>query len=550
MRYLSIADMLVNSRRSVRKWTTYLAPRILSATVFLSGTVLLLSGATPAAAGRLRWLRDTLPLPVIELSHFLGSVVGMLLILLARSLQRRIETAYYAAAGLLVGGILFSLLKGFDYEEALILTLMLGLLLPSRQHFYRKGALFTERLSTAWFVAIMLVIACTLWLMLFVYKHVEYSTELWWQFAFRASAPRSLRAMAGIVLVTLVFTSARLLRSKAQPPAMPTPDDLAKARQIVVSSPRSDAHLALLGDKYLLFDPDRTAFIMYGAEGRSWIAMGDPVGEATAGRALAWDFREMCDRAGRWPVFYQVGEDHMPLYIDMGLALIKLGEEARVPLNTFSLEGGKGKNLRRTHRQLSDAGCVFEMAEPPLNEVLMTELRLVSDRWLAEKHAAEKGFSLGFFQPNYIRNGAVALVRQQGNVIAFANVWRSGEADELSVDLMRYVPQAPPSVMEYLFITLMLWGKQHDYRWFNLGMAPLSGLSSQPTSPLWNRIASLAYRHGEHFYNFQGLRQYKDKFDPVWNPKYLASPGGLALPAIVTNVTTLISGGLAQIVSK
>jgi phosphatidylglycerol lysyltransferase len=87
----------------------------------------------------------------------------------------------------------------------------------------------------------------------------------------------------------------------------------------------------------------------------------------------------------------------------------------------------------------------------------------------------------------------------------------------------------------------MLWGKQQGYQWFNLGMAPLSGIENRPLAPLWNRAVNLAFHYGDHFYSFEGLRAYKEKFDPVWSPKYLASPGGLALPRILADITTLIS---------
>ena len=115
---------------------------------------------------------------------------------------------------------------------------------------------------------------------------------------------------------------------------------------------------------------------------------------------------------------------------------------------------------------------------------------------------------------------------------------------------MRYLPDAPHNVMDYLFIQLILWGKQEGYRWFNLGMAPLSGLENPSLAPLWNRVGAFIFRHGEHFYNFQGLRQYKAKFNPEWKPKYLASPGGLALPRVLTNLASLISGGLKRAFSK
>jgi phosphatidylglycerol lysyltransferase len=81
-------------------------------------------------------------------------------------------------------------------------------------------------------------------------------------------------------------------------------------------------------------------------------------------------------------------------------------------------------------------------------------------------------------------------------------------------------------------------------------MAPLSGLDPRQLAPLWSKVGAFLYRHGEHFYNFQGLREYKEKFGPVWQPRYLASPGGLALPRLLANVASLINGGLRGVVSK
>lgn len=249
-------------------------------------------------------------------------------------------------------------------------------------------------------------------------------------------------------------------------------------------------------------------------------------------------------------MFYEAGQDLLPLHIDLGLTFLKLGEEARVDLETFSLKGDAGKKFRHTINRVEKAACAFTLIPAQEVPLLLPELRLVSDAWLAEKNTREKGFSLGFFTPEYLRQFPAGVIRQDGKIIAFANLWLGAEKEELSPDLMRHVPEAPPGIMEYLFIQLMLWGKQEGYRWFNLGMAPLSGLEARTLAPLWNRLGAFVFRHGEHFYNFQGLRQYKEKFDPVWEPKYLASPGGLALPRILTNIASLISGGLKGVIAK
>ena len=149
-----------------------------------------------------------------------------------------------------------------------------------------------------------------------------------------------------------------------------------------------------------------------------------------------------------------------------------------------------------------------------------------------------------------ITNFPVAIVRCDGEPAAFANLWLSGTRAELSVDLMRFGPDAPRGSMDYLFIELMLWGRDQGYRWFNLGMAPLSGLERHPLAPAWHRVGNFVFRHGEHFYNFEGLRRYKSKFDPEWEPKYLVARGGIALPRVLVDVSVLIAGGVNELFAR
>ena len=110
---------------------------------------------------------------------------------------------------------------------------------------------------------------------------------------------------------------------------------------------------------------------------------------------------------------------------------------------------------------------------------------------------------------------------------AFANLWAGRRPRGLSIDLMRYANDAPKGVMDYLFVQIMLWGKAEGYAWFSLGMAPLAG-AGEPLrlAPAWRKLGRLVYRYGENFYNFEGLRHYKDKFGPEWRPRYLAAPSG------------------------
>jgi phosphatidylglycerol lysyltransferase len=537
--------------RAFGQWVPEVAPRVLAVTTFVGGTVLLVSGATPAISGRLSWVRDFLPLPVIEISHFLGSLAGTGLLLLARGLQRRLDAAYLLTAILLASGMLASLLKGFDFEEAIILGIMLGMLLPCRKYFYRRSSLLAEPFTPGWVVAILLVFSGTLWLGLFSYKHVEYSNDLWWRFAWHGGASRFLRAAVGSLCLTLFIAIARLLRPAWPRIVSPDAAETDRVRALVQASRRTVANLALLGDKRFLFSESGKGFIMYGVEGRSWVAMGDPVAPQGEVVELAWRFLQLCDRHGGWTVFYEVATENLTVYLDMGLTLLKIGEEARVRLETFSLEGGDRKELRHVRNRLEKEGCSFEVIPAEGTEDVLMELKRISDAWLEDRNTREKGFSLGFFDPVYIKRYPIALVRREGKIVAFTNLWQGADKDELSMDLMRYSSEAPDSVMDYLIVRLILWGRDQGYHWFSLGMAPLSGLESHPgLAPLWSRIGAFVHRHGEHFYNFQGLRRYKDKFDPEWEPRYLAIPGGLKLPRVFTNIASLISGGMKGVIAK
>jgi phosphatidylglycerol lysyltransferase len=543
-------SQLAGLARFVHQGLASVAPPLLSAIIFAGGALLLFSGATPELPHRLAWIRKFLPLPLQELSHFLGSLAGLALLLLARGIQRRLDSAYHLTIALLAAGIVFSLAKGLDYEEALILAFMLAALLPGKRFFYRRASLLSQRFTAGWIAAIAAVLSGSVWLGFFAYRHLDYSQDLWWQFTVHGDAPRFLRATVGVIVLSVIIGMVKLLRPAPPEPILPDRGLPDLVRAVVAASTDTTASLALLGDKRFLFSESGRSFIMYGIEGRSWIAMGDPVGPEDEWKDLVWRYRELCDRQNGWPVFYEVCKENLYLYLDLGLAPLKIGEEARVPLQEFSLEGSPRKGLRYIHSRMQREGAVFSMVPASGVPPLLPRLKSISDAWLADKHTREKRFSLGYFNEDYLALFPCALVRRGDAVIAFSNVWEGADKEELSIDLMRQLPGSSPGIMEFLFVELLLWGRHQGYRWFNLGMVPLAGLEDRSLAPIWNRLGSRVFRHGEHFYNFQGLRRFKEHFEPQWEPKYLVAPRGFLLPRILANLATLISGGLMGVVKK
>lgn len=542
------------------------APGIFSLIAFSAGIFMLVSAVTPALAGPLRMIGAFLPLPLIELSHFMASIVGVLLLLVAIGLGQRLDHAWTFAVILLSIGTGLTIFKGAGLHEAAILVGALTLILPTRQAFYRTTPLTHANISAPWILAILATIGAALWLGFFSYAHEEYRNELWWSFTLNGESSRFLRAAAGICVLCLIFSLWRWLRPKTLAATGATPVPAAQIKAILnqAQTGHADGALALLGDKQFHLSPSGQSFVMYGMRGRNWIVMGEPVGREAEIDALLWSFRELADKHGAAPIFYAVRKEFLPRAVELGLVAQKIGEAAVIALDSFGLEGPARSGLRNVHRRAGRDGLRFEMVAQEELDPILPDLQIISDQWLARHGGSEKGFTLGRFDRDYLRNFPTAIVRRQtpgetdadqgkpdrGKIVAFTNVWLTPNHNEISIDLMRFGEAAPKGVMDYLFIELMLWGKANQYRLFDLGMAPLSGLEGHRLAPLLSQLGALIFEHGNKIYGFEGLRAYKKKFDPIWEPLYLAAPGRLMLPMALADVALLTSGGLTGLMKK
>ena len=168
--------------------------------------------------------------------------------------------------------------KPVNYEEALALMLMLLVLWRARPAFDRRAAFFDTRFSAGWILAIVGALGASIWIGLFAFKHVEYSNELWWQFELHGEASRFLRGSVGAAVSLLLFALARLMAPAPHEVVEPTDADLDDARRIIDEQTSTFPYLVFLRDKAMLFDDERQGFVMYGVQGRTWVALGDPVG--------------------------------------------------------------------------------------------------------------------------------------------------------------------------------------------------------------------------------------------------------------------------------
>jgi lysylphosphatidylglycerol synthetase-like protein (DUF2156 family) len=539
--------------RDVRPAALVVAPTLMALLTLGAGVMLLASGATPGDPERLRWLADHAPLPVIEVSHFVSSIIGLMLVLVAFGLRQRLDAAWAAACSLLAVAATLALLKGVNWEETTVLAVLCLLLLPLHEAFPRMARLSRMDITPGWMLSALMALIGAGLLSLWSFHNVAYGDQLWWRVMVSADASRSLRAWTGAGVLFLGLGLWRLISTPATPPIVEDSDpDFEQVRAILASAedPTPDANLALLGDKRFLFSVSGKTFLMFGVRGRSWVAFGAPVGLVSERQELLWRFRELADAHAARPVFYAMGPNLLPEIVEMGFALQKTGESAYVRLEGFNLQGRKREVLRRNWRKAAEAGAVFEVVGPAQTRTLMAELRTISDTWLSHHAGGEKSFSMGRFDPAYVGEFACALVKVEGRIVAFANLWTTANHNSFSMDLMRYSSEAPKNIMDYLFVELLGWGREQGYQAFEFGMAPLAGLEARPLAPWMSRLGRLVFERGEEIYNFQGVRRYKDKYDPVWQPRYIAAANKWAISLSLIDVSLLSAGGVTGLAKR
>ncbi|WP_270583106.1 bifunctional lysylphosphatidylglycerol flippase/synthetase MprF [Bacillus smithii] len=302
------------------------------------------------------------------------------------------------------------------------------------------------------------------------------------------------------------------------------------------------SHLAFLGDKSFFLSKDGNAFIQFSIIRDKVVVLGDPVGNEDSFYSLLNDLYKKADRFGYHIIFYQVQSKYMPMYHDFGNSFFKLGEEAIVDLTSFSLRGKRKAGLRSTKNRLKRENIRFRMVEPPFTDEFFHNIEEVSNQWLGKKK--EKGFSLGYFDRDYLSLAPVAVLEtEEGKILAFASLMPTYQKGIISIDLMRYVPDAPPGIMDGLLIAMIEWAQEHGYTTFNLGMTPLSNVGQTETAFWPERIASHMFHHIQYIYHFAGLRKFKEKYDPNWEPRYMAYRKYRFLPFSMIDVARLINRG-------
>jgi phosphatidylglycerol lysyltransferase len=525
--------------------------RVVAILTAAMGIVNVVASVMPSMGYRLSLLEDYLPLQVTRGGHLTSALAGFALLLLAANLWRRKRVAWLLTVLVLAASIVTHMLKGLDYEEASLAVLLLIILLVWRTHFHARSdpPSIRQALSTLLAALTFTVFYGTTGFYL-LDRHFRVSFGFWAALRqtivmFTQFYDPGLEPITGfgryfadsIYLVGMLTTgyAMLLLIRPVLARHRPAPAERARAWDIVRTYGHTSlARLTLLDDKLYYFSPGGS-LIAYVVEGRAALVLGDPIGPAPDFSNCIEGFKEFCSHNDWLPAFYQVLPDCLKGYQQAEFHSIQIGQEGVVDLLCFSLEGGGRKSLRSSVNKMKRLGYSAEVLTPPHSPLLLNVLNDISNEWLSDHNASEMRFSVGWFDEAYLNTCPILIVRNpEGAVEAFANIILEFQANEVTVDMMRHLANAGKGQMDFLFVSLFDWAKMQGCARFNFGLSALSGIGEKQQDPAIERALAFIYEHVHQLYNFKGVHAYKDKYGPVWSPRYLIYPNILNLPSIGT----------------
>jgi phosphatidylglycerol lysyltransferase len=532
--------------RSRSPWITLLALVTLG-----SGILNIASVVGPGLPGRLASLGELFPIEFIHLSRSVVLLIGFTLVLAAINIYRRKRRALQIVLALSCLSVVFHLTKGIDYEEAAASLLVVVMLLAFYRHFTVQSSIPSfgwglVRIATAMALAFAYGVA-GFWFL----DHGDFHRE----FHIADAVGETLRYLTLVGDAALVphthyarwfldslylFTGCAMLYGiySVFRPALyrfrTVPRERVEAKRIVEQHGRSSLDFfKYWHDKSYVFSASRRSFVAYHVGGHFALALADPVGPENETEATARAFVSLCEENDWHVCFYQTLPDFLPAYERLGFHRLKIGDDAVIDLAQFSLEGKQRKELRHSVNKLESDGLRFVTYAPPLNDEVLFAASRISEEWLAVPGRRERTFTLGQFEPDYVRATPLhAAVDKEGRMLAFLNEIPSYGRGEATIDLMRYGRNAPNEVMNFLFSRLLLQMKDKGVERFNLGMAPMAGFQEHEVVTAEEKAIHFFFQHLNFLFSYTGLRHFKAKFATSWEPRYVVYRNVLQLPEL------------------
>lgn len=532
---------------------TTFARRFGALSAALAGLMNITSALYPGVPSRMEILRDMLPLSVLRFSNTAAVLIGFGLILLADGLRKRRERAMHVVVILLLGSVILNLTKGLDFEEATVSLVLCLLLLAGRRGFDVRSRIRVPSRVLQQVLALTVLYVCYVLAGFLVLRHAVVPAPTLTRVLqepfrliadasqFRYVTPhaqwfaRSLVVLGGLGILYVLGQVFRPLL----PPRASSWEDVRRARTLVRRFGTDTlSYFALQDGRSYFFDADGEAMISYRLWGTVAVVGGDPIGPPGRWEALLRAFLEFAAAHGMDPCFVGVSAAAAPVFDALGMRLLKIGEEALIPLDSFD-ESTLKRKVRRAGRHVEalgiEARCYRSGEIPPS---IQTQIDVVAKQWVEAKGGAEQGFSmtLGRLPRETDAECEMVVAVEGGHVWGYLSLVPVAGGASWSLDAMRRRPDSPNGLTEFLVLRAASMYQARGCRALSLNFATLADTHGELESRALAGARRFLWENLSSVYQLKSLYQFNSKFNPVWRSRYLAYNELLKIPKLAVAV--------------
>jgi phosphatidylglycerol lysyltransferase len=534
--WLPLISGIISFLSRINKLLMRIVPAIM---LLILGIINIISVLTPAIAWRVERLHEYFLMDFIHVSNYFVLAAGFFLLITAAFMLKGLRTTWWLAMMLSIVSFIGHITKAIDYEEAAVALLIIITLLITRREYYVRNhpRLRYVGLQTALVSIAAILIYGTIGFYFLDKRHfnvnfnllqsIESTLANYFLVGNNLTIPHNSFGRGFILSINIggFLSMGFLLYTLLRPYVYrgnASEEDLVKATSLLKSYGKSSVdYFKTYSDKMIFCVEGIEAFISYRIAGNYAVVLENPVAANEAQlRNIIAQFDTYCYENSLKSIYYRVPEESLSLYQQQGKKNMFIGQEASLNLETFSLEGSNRKSLRNAISKVRDRGYKSTIHQPPIKDGVLQKLKSVSDEWLSYTERHEIVFSQGMFVWEELKNQTLITVENpEEKVVAFLNIIPDYAPSEATYDLIRKTADAPNGIMDFILIELFNYLKTQNYKFVNLGFAPMSGLNDAHTFK--EKSVKFAYERIRSFSQYKGLREFKDKYDPVWSNKYL-----------------------------
>ena len=514
--------------------------RVVPAFLLLAlGIINIVSVLTPAIDDRLQFLEDYLPLEAIHASNYLVFTSGLFLLVTASFMLKGLRMAWWFALSFSIISLVGNLTKAIDYEEAIVASVVIVVLITTRKEYYIKTnpKLRLLGIQTAILSIIAVLIYGTIGFYYLDQKHfginfstlqsIRYTLQNYFLvgssnlFPLDHFANHFLMSIKISGFISIAFLLYTLINPYIRKNAT-TAEEISVAKELVQKYGNSSLdYFKTYYDKLLFISKSKNSFLAYRLVGTYAVVLENPVAaNLQEMKDCLLAFETFCYECGLKSIYYRVLEHDVPMYNSLDKKHFFIGQEGVVNITDFSLEGSAKKSLRNAMNKITESGFKTSIYQPPIHDGILQKLEAVSKEWLEETERKEIVFSQGLFDVNELKHQTIITVENlEEKIIAFINIIPDSVKGEATYDLIRKTKDAPNGIMDYILIALFNYLKSQNYKAVNLGLAPMSGIEHPKT--FQDKSMKFAYEKIKTFSHHKGLRNFKEKFSPTWQNQYV-----------------------------